>query len=89
MRIPRNGDQRSELMSITIPKWVRVFDGVTDPQDGSRENLLDTSNRISQIAERWNNNNWLPIVDAFRTFVVCPPPVIRAVFQRARELAAA
>ena len=31
----------------------------------------------------------LPIVDAFRTLVVYPPPAVRAVFQRARELAVA
>ena len=40
LRIPRDGDQRSELMSITIPKRVRVLDGVTDPLGGSRKNLL-------------------------------------------------
>ncbi len=31
---------------------------------------------------------WLPIVDAFRTFVTCPPPVIRAVFQQIQTLTA-
>jgi hypothetical protein len=59
----RDGDQRSELielMSIAIPKWVRVLDAVTDPLGGFRENLLSARNGISQIAEIWNNNNWLP-----------------------------
>jgi len=32
---------------------------------------------------------WLPIVDAFRTFVVCPPLVVREVFQQIQALAAA
>ena len=31
---------------------------------GSRENLLSARNGISQIAEIWNKNNWLPIVDS-------------------------
>ena len=31
---------------------------------------------------------WLPIVDAFRTLVVCPPPEIRAVFQQIKTHAA-
>jgi len=31
---------------------------------------------------------WLPIVDAFRTFGACPPPVIRADFQRIQQFAA-
>jgi hypothetical protein len=69
-------------MSITIPKWVRVLDGVTDPLGGSRKNLLSARNGISKIAEIWNKNNWLPVVDAFRTLVACPPPAIRAVFQQ-------
>ena len=33
--------------------------------------------------------NWLPVVDTFRTFAVCPPPAIRAAFQRIQALAAA
>jgi hypothetical protein len=31
---------------------------------------------------------WLPIVHAFRTFVACPPPVIRAVLQQIQTLTA-
>ena len=30
---------------------------------------------------------WLPIVDAFRTFAVCPPPALSAVFQQIQTLA--
>lgn len=30
-----------------------------------------------------------PVVDTFRTFVVCPPPEVRAVFQKIQSLAAA
>ena len=29
---------------------------------------------------------WLPIVDAFRTRVACPPPAVRAVFQQIQSL---
>src|SRR5271157_5621879 len=50
-RTPRDGDQRSELMSITIPRWVRVLDGVTDPLGGYRRNVLKAHNGINQIAE--------------------------------------
>jgi hypothetical protein len=32
---------------------------------------------------------WLPIVDAFRTLVVSPPPEMRAVFQQIQALLAA
>lgn len=32
---------------------------------------------------------WLPIVDTFRTFVACPPTEVRAAFQRIQFLAAA
>jgi hypothetical protein len=58
-RIPRDGDQRSELMSITIPEWVRVPDGVTDPLGGSRQNISNARNEINQIAEIRNHNKWL------------------------------
>ena len=61
---PRSGEQRSELMSIAIPKWVRVLEGVTYPLGGSRERRLSARNGISQIAEIWNNNNWLPDMDS-------------------------
>lgn len=64
----RSVDQRFELTSITIPKWVRVLDGVIDPSGGSRENFLGARNGISQIAEIWNKTNWLPTLDPFRTF---------------------
>src|ERR1019366_6129217 len=47
----------------------------------NRLELPIRSNEINWIAEIWNKNNWLPIVDAFRTFVACPPPSMRAVFQ--------
>src|ERR1019366_5957429 len=58
--IPSWADQRSELMSITIPKRVRFLDGVTDPLGGSTENLAGPRYGISQIEEIWNKNNWLP-----------------------------
>ena len=32
-----------------------------------------------------NKNECLPIVDAFRTFAVCPPPALRAVFRQIQE----
>jgi hypothetical protein len=32
--------------------------------------------------------NWLPIVDAFRTFAVCPAPALTAVFQQIQTLMA-
>ena len=51
-------------MSITIPKRVRVLNGVTDPLGGSRENLVGPRNGISQIAEIWNKNNCLPTPDS-------------------------
>ena len=63
-RIPRDADQRSELMSITIPKRVRVLDGVNDSLVSSRQNLPGAHNGISQIAEIWNKNKWLPVVDS-------------------------
>ena len=28
---------------------------------------------------------WLPIVDAYRTFCIAPPPEVRAVFEAIRE----
>jgi hypothetical protein len=56
LRIPRDVDP--------IPKWVRVLDGVTYPLRGSRKNLLSARNGISQIAEIWNSDNWLPGRDA-------------------------
>jgi hypothetical protein len=31
--------------------------------------LPTRSNEINWIAEIWNNNNWLPSLDTFRTFV--------------------
>ena len=67
--ISRDGDQRSELMSITTPKRVRILDGVTDPLGGSRKNLLSARNGISQIAEDLQQRNWLPTLDAIRTLV--------------------
>ena len=57
------------------------FDTPT-PDSGDRGSAV--RNRVIFILD-----SWLPIVDAFRTFAVCPPPAVRAVFQRARELAAA
>ena len=33
--------------------------------------------------------NWLPIVDTFRTFAVCPPLAVRAVFRHFQAGAAA
>lgn len=53
-------------MSITIRKRVRVLDGVTNPPGGSRKIGRSARNGISQIAETWCKNNWLPVVDAFR-----------------------
>jgi hypothetical protein len=47
-------------LSITIPKWVRVLSGVTDPLRGSRKNLPSARNEINQIAEIWNKNNLPP-----------------------------
>ena len=57
-------------MSSTVPKCVRVLDGVTDPLGGSRRNLLNARNGISQIPEICNKNIWLPSLDTFRTFAV-------------------
>jgi len=34
-------------------------------------------------------NIWLPLVDAFRTFVACPPPAVRTAFQQIQTLAVA
>jgi hypothetical protein len=56
------------LMSITIPKWVRVLDGVTVPLGGSRQGLFSAPNGINQMAEIRNKSNWLPSLDTFRTF---------------------
>jgi hypothetical protein len=47
-------------MSITIPKWVRVLDGVTDPLGGSGKNLLSARNGIRQILDILKNENCLP-----------------------------
>jgi len=33
--------------------------------------------------------DWLPIVDAFRTFATCPPPAVKAAFQEIQSLAVA
>jgi len=32
--------------------------------------------------------NWLPVVDAFRTLVTCPPPESKATFQQIHTFAA-
>jgi hypothetical protein len=76
-------------MSITIPQWVRVLAGVTDPPGGSRDNLFSARNGISQIAEIRNKNNWLPVVDTFRTLAACPSPAARAAFLQIHALLAA
>jgi hypothetical protein len=60
LRIPRDGDPRSELLSITIAKRVRVLDGGTDPLGDFRKNLSRPRNGINQTQEVWNKNTWLP-----------------------------
>jgi hypothetical protein len=55
-------------MSITIPKRVRVLDGITDPLGGSRENPLGARYEINQIGRASGIENWLPTLDTFRTF---------------------
>jgi len=47
-------------MSITIPKRVRVLNGITDPLGGSRENLLGGRYEINQIGRPSGIENWLP-----------------------------
>src|ERR1017187_8767325 len=37
--------------------------------------------RTASSNPAWSFDTGLPIVDAFRTFVACPPPSMRAVFQ--------
>jgi PemK-like, MazF-like toxin of type II toxin-antitoxin system len=37
---------------------------------------------------RRSSDEWLPIVDAFRTLALCPPPAVRAAFQQIQALAA-
>jgi hypothetical protein len=54
-------DQRPRLMSITIPKRVRVLNGITDPLGGSRENLLGGRYEINQIGRPSGIENWLPM----------------------------
>jgi hypothetical protein len=49
--IPKDSNQRFELMSITILKRVRVHDGFTDPEGNSRGKLFSPCNGMSQIAE--------------------------------------
>jgi hypothetical protein len=44
---------------------------------------------MSQIAEIWSRNNWLPVVDAFRTLAACPPPDGIATLQQIQWVAAA
>ena len=68
--------------AITIPKGFESLPGVTDPAAGARQNHLSAGNGIIRIAEIWNKNNWLPVVDAFRTFVACPPSAIREASSR-------
>jgi hypothetical protein len=46
-------------MSITIPKRVRVLNGITDPLGGSRENLLGGRYEINQIGRASGIENWL------------------------------
>jgi hypothetical protein len=55
-------------MSITIPKRVRVLDGITDPLGGSRENLLGARYEINQMGRASGIDIWLPTLDTFRTF---------------------
>lgn len=46
-------------------------------------------NEIKKIEKRQRIAIWLPIVGTFRTFAVCPPPVVRLAFEQIRALAAA
>ena len=45
---------------------------------------------FGQLGAQWSEDdaNCLPIVDAFRTLVSCPPPGITAVFQQIQTLMA-
>src|SRR5674476_1324530 len=36
----------------------------------------------------WNFGSWLPVVDAFRTFAVCPSAAVRVAFQQIPRLTA-
>ena len=47
-------------MSLTIPKWVRVHDGVADLVGDSKKDLLNARNGISLIAEIWKKSNLAP-----------------------------
>jgi hypothetical protein len=51
-------------MSITIPKRVRILDGIADPLGGSRENLLGARYEINQIGRASGIENWLPSLDS-------------------------
>jgi hypothetical protein len=64
-----DGDQRPELVATTIPTWVRVLAGVTYPFGSARKIRSCARYGISEIAEKFNKTNWLPILDTFRTFV--------------------
>jgi hypothetical protein len=50
-------------------------------------NLTSARNEISPIAEIWNKTNCLPVVDAFRSLMACPPPAVRAIFSQIQQLA--
>ena len=53
------------------------------------KNILIACNGISKIAASSRINIWLPIVDAFRTFAVCPPPAVKIAFEQMQRLTAA
>jgi hypothetical protein len=44
---------------------------------------------INQIGRASGIENWLPSLDTFRTFAVCPPQAVREVFWWIQSLAAA
>jgi hypothetical protein len=50
---------------------------------GRLENVLLSTKTVLRVGA---GEYWLPIVDAFRTLVACPPPAIRAILQQVHGL---
>ena len=84
-RTTRDQNERSFWLHYRV----RIHVGVEEKGCKASDNCLVKPNEMSRIAGSAGNDGWLPIVDTFRTFAVCPPPEVRAALQGIRQLAIA
>jgi len=63
-----------------VAKYRQPFDALAVAVASEQERMGEGSPKNGQF------ENWLPIVDAFRTLVTFPPPAIRAAFLQIQSL---